>query len=76
MLYVNPLSNVSKLFRNGHFFYSQPISVAIFVTIAMVKVKLIPDCYTWAIVLISHYEENGENRKYYFLASKGTKNAS
>ena len=28
-------------------------SEAIFVTIAMVKVELIPDFYTWAIVLIN-----------------------
>ena len=57
-------------------FYFQPILVAIFVNIAMVKVKLIPDCYTMAIVLITHYEENGENRDFYFLASKGAKIAS
>ena len=33
--------------------YFQPIMVAIFVTIPKIKVKLIPDKYTWAIVLIN-----------------------
>ena len=42
------LSNVSNLFQNGQF----PILVAIFVTIATVKVKIIPDLNIWAIVLI------------------------
>ena len=37
------LSNVSNLLQNRQFF----------VTIATVKVKLIPDVYTWAIVLIN-----------------------
>ena len=32
----------------------------IFVIIAMVKVKLIPDIYAWAIVLINLTEENAE----------------
>ena len=43
------LSNVSYLLQNGHF----PILAAIFVTIAMVKVKLRPDLYTWTIVMIN-----------------------
>ena len=42
------LSNVSNLLS-----YFQPILVAIFVTIVTVKVKLIPDSYTWTIVLIN-----------------------
>ena len=35
--------------KKGHF----PILVAIFVTIATVKVELIPDFYTWASVQIN-----------------------
>ena len=33
--------------------YFQPILAAIFVTIATVKIELIPDFYTWAVVLIN-----------------------
>ena len=35
---------------------------AIFVTIALMKVKLIPDIYTWAFVLINQGEENVEKQ--------------
>ena len=35
--------------------YFKPILEAIFVTIEMVKVKLIPDFYAWTIVLINQY---------------------
>ena len=45
------LSNVSNLLINGHF----PILAAIFVTLAMVKVKSILDVYTLAIGLIINY---------------------
>ena len=41
------MSQISSKIANSLF---QPISVAISVTIATVKVKLIPDVYTWAIV--------------------------
>ena len=41
-----------------------PFLAVIFVTIATVKVKLIPDIYTWANVLINLYKENGENHFY------------
>ena len=40
-------------------FYFQPILVAIFVTIAKVKVKFIRDFYTWVIDLNNQYEEFG-----------------
>ena len=60
------LSNVSNLLQNGHFFYCKLILVAIFVTIAMVEVKLIPYFYTWAIVLINQYEELGEKHFLFF----------
>ena len=33
--------------------YFQPVLAAVFVTIATVKVKLLPDLYTWVIVLIN-----------------------
>ena len=45
----------------------------IYVTIAIVKVKLIPDIYTWANVLINLWEENAE--KILFLASEGGQNS-
>ena len=40
--------------------------MAIFVTIAMVKVKIIQDFYTLVIVLINLQEEIGENQFLYF----------
>ena len=40
------------LLQNGHSYF-QPNLVAIVVTTATVKVELIPDFYTWAIVLIN-----------------------
>ena len=46
------LSNVSNLLQNGHL----PILVANFLTISTVKVELLPDFYTWAIVLINTEE--------------------
>ena len=47
------LSNVSNLFQNVFFSYFRSILVAIFVTIATVKDKLIPDFQILAIVLIN-----------------------
>ena len=49
---LTSLWNVLNLLQNGHF----PIFnlfLAIRVTIAMVEVKLKPDLYTWAIVLLN-----------------------
>ena len=51
------LSNVSNMIENGHFPIFSLSLVAIIVTIAMVKVKLIPNFYTWAIVLINQSEK-------------------
>ena len=48
----------------------QPISAAIFVTIATIKVQLIPDIYIWAIDLINQYEEIGE--KQFFSGGKNS----
>ena len=45
------LSNVSNLLQNGQFPVFNIFLAAIIVTIAMVKVELIPDFYTWVIVL-------------------------
>ena len=53
MLYVNFFVKCLKFAPKWSLSYFQPILVAIFVTIAMVKVKLIPDFSTWAIVLIN-----------------------
>ena len=43
------LSDVSNLLQNGHFVYFQAILVAIVVSLATVKVKLMPEIYTWGI---------------------------
>ena len=56
------LSNVSKILQNDHFPYFSLVLVAIFVTIATVKVKLIPDYSTWAFVLINYWEETVEKQ--------------
>ena len=57
------LSNVSKLPQNSQW----PILADIFVTIATVKVKIIPDIYTWAIVIIKLSEENAEKQFFFSL---------
>ena len=62
------LSNVSKIVPKWSLFYFQHILVAIFVTIARVKVRLIPYFYTWTIVLINQYEKRGE-KQLLFLGS-------
>ena len=46
--------------------YFQPILAAIFVTITMVKVKIIRDFYTLAFVLINLQDEIGEKQFLYF----------
>ena len=61
------LSKVSNLFQNGQF-PMQPILAAILVTIATVKVKILPEVCTRAIVLIKIKEEMGKINSY-FLAS-------
>ena len=50
------------------FSYFQPILVAIFVTIATVKVESMPDFYTLAIVLINYYEETCEEQLLFFTS--------
>ena len=53
VLYVNCSVNCLKFAPKWSISYFQPVLVAIFVTIATVKVKLISDLYTWVIVLIN-----------------------
>ena len=53
VLYVNFYAKRLKAVPNWPLSYFQPILVAIFVTIAPVKVKIIPYIYTWDIVLIN-----------------------
>ena len=53
MLYVNWSVKHLKFAPKWSISCFQPILVAIFVTIAMVKVKLIRDFYTLVIVLIN-----------------------
>ena len=55
--------------------YFQPILAAIFVTIATIKVKIIRDLYTLAIVLINLQEEIGEKQFVYFILIGGPKKA-
>ena len=51
VLYINSSVTCLKFAPKWSIFYFQPILVAIFVTIATVKVESIPDLYTLAIVL-------------------------
>ena len=54
--------------------YFQLILAAIFVTIATVKVKSIPEFYTSAIALINFLKEITE-KQFLFLTSKGGQNS-
>ena len=56
MLYVNFSVKYLKFAPKWSLPYFQPILAAIFVTMAMVKVKSTPDFYTWAIVLTNNQE--------------------
>ena len=71
LVFACALSNtcISNLLQNGHF----PILVAIFVTIATVKVKSTPDFYTWAIVLMNYSEETSEKQLLFFGLIGGPK---
>ena len=46
-----------------------------FITIATVKVKLIPDLYTWVSVLINQSEEIGEKQFLFFSLKKRGQNS-
>ena len=56
----------SNLYQNDIFPHVQPILAAIFVFIATVKVKLIPDHCTLAIGLTKQIEEIGERHFLFF----------
>ena len=66
MLYVNFSVKRLKFALKWQISYFQTTLAAIFVTIATVKVKIIGDFYTLAIVLISLQEEIGEKLFSYF----------
>ena len=68
MIYVNFSVNGPKFDPKWLFFYFQHILAAIFVTIATVKVELISDFYTLAIVSINSEEGFGE-KQFLFLAT-------
>ena len=53
------------------FVYFQPIFVAIHVTIATIKVNLMPDFYNWTIVIINLPEEVGEKQFLFFVLIGG-----
>ena len=53
VLYINSFVICLKFATKWTFSYFQPILAAIFVTIATLKVKSMPDFYTLAIVLIN-----------------------
>ena len=73
VLCVNFAVKCLKTAPKWSLFYFQPILVAIFVTIATVKVKLIPDFYTWAIVLINLYKDFAEKQILFFSLTRGPK---
>ena len=52
VLYVNFSVKSLKFVPKWPLSYFQPTLVALLATIAMVKVKLIPEFFTWAIILI------------------------
>ena len=66
MLYVNFSVKRLKFALKWQISYFQTTLVAIFVTIATVKVKIIGGFYTLAIVLINLQEEIGEKLFSYF----------
>ena len=73
MLYFNCSVKRLKFAPKWSIFYFQPVLVAIFVTIATVKVKLISDLYTWVIVVINQKEEFGEKSISFFGLIGGPK---
>ena len=76
MLYVNFFDKRLKFAPKWSISYFHSILAAIFVTIATVKVKIIPDLYTWAIVLINYKLIRRIRLKHFdFLASNGRQNS-
>ena len=66
MLYVNFSVKCLKFAPEWSLSYFQPILAAIFVTMVTVKMKSIPDFYTWANVLINYLEETFEEQYSFF----------
>ena len=73
MLYINSSVTCLKFAPKWSFSYFQPILVAIFVTIATVKVESMPDFYTLAIFLINLYKETCEEQLLFFDLIGGPK---
>ena len=73
MLYVNFSVKRLKFAPKWPISYFQPTLAAIFATIATVKVKLIGDVYTLAIVLINLHVKIGEKQFSYFNLIGGPK---
>ena len=73
MLYINSSVTCLKLAPKWPFSYFPPMLVAIFVTIATVKVESMPDFYTLAIVLINKYKETCEEQLLFFDLIGGQK---
>ena len=73
MLYINSSVACVKFAPKWSFSYFQPILAAIFVTIATVKVKSMPDFCTLAIVLINQCKETCEEQLLYFDLIGGSK---
>ena len=73
MLYINSTVTCLKFALKWSFSYFQPILAAIFVTIATVKVKSIPDFYTLAIVLTDSYKVTCEEQLLVFDLIGGPK---
>ena len=73
VLYINSSVTCLKFAPKWSYSNFQPILLAIFVTIATVKVKSIPEHYTLAIVLINLYEETCEGQLLFFDPIGGPK---
>ena len=71
MLYVNLSVKCLKFAPKWSFSYFQPISAAIFVTIATVKIESFPEFFTWAIVLIILLEETCDKQFSFFGLIRG-----
>ena len=73
MLHVNFSVKCLKFAPKWQISYFQPILAAIFVTIATVKVKSIPEFYTLTIALINYLKETTEKQLLFFDLKRGPK---
>ena len=76
MFYVNSSVTCLKFAQKWSFSYFQPTLVAIFVTIATIKVESMPDFNTLTIVLKNYYKETCEEQLLFFDLKGGAKIAS